>query len=103
MDGRARSRRRAHSGAAPDDPVPAEVSALVVRLELRAAQLLEPRLRLSRLNGRSLSLDRRAPVGATRVPLPGRARGTKPLAPAREVVPRNPALRRVDLSLDRGD
>src|SRR5206468_10305310 len=48
---------------APHDRVPAEVPALVVRLEPRAAPVLEPHRHLSRPDGRPLSVDRRAAVG----------------------------------------
>jgi hypothetical protein len=44
--------------AASDDPVPAEVPPLVVRLEPRVAQVLEPDRRLSRADGRPLPIHR---------------------------------------------
>src|SRR5512132_2326167 len=57
-DDRDRRRRNYHFGAAPADRVPAEVPALVVRLEPRTAQVLEPRRCLPRPDGRSLPVDR---------------------------------------------
>ena len=54
------------SRAAADDPVPEEVPALVVRLEPRAAALLEPSRRLSRAaHGRPIPVDRRAAGACT--------------------------------------
>ena len=59
LENRRRDRRDALPRPAADDPVPAEVPALVVRLEPRAAQVLEPDRRLPRPDGRPLPLHRR--------------------------------------------
>src|SRR6266516_3721570 len=86
-------RRTALRRTAPDDPVPPEVPALVVRLEPRAAEVHEPGRRLPRLDGRHVPLHRRAPVRRPRPPLLGRARGAEPLAAAGEVAAGHPPLR----------
>jgi hypothetical protein len=41
---------------------------------------------------RPLPLNRRAPIGQARLPVPGREAGTEPLAPARQVAACDPAL-----------
>src|SRR4029078_12863355 len=84
-------------GAAADDPVPTEVPALVVRLEPRAAPLREPDRCVSPTAGRTISVHGPAPVCAARVPVSRRPARPHPLAAAREVVPRDPALHRADL------
>ena len=73
LEVRRRDGRAAVPGAAADDPVPAEVPALVVRLEPRAAPVLEPDRRLSRPDGRPLPLHRRA-AGRSRSTSPTRTR-----------------------------
>ena len=50
--------------------------------------------RLPGADGRSLPVDRRAAGGAPRLPLPGRAQRTQPLAAARQVAPGDPPLHR---------
>ena len=102
LEDRRRDRRAAVPGAAADDRVPAEVPALVVRLEPRAAPVLEPDRRLPRPDGRPLPIHRRAAGGRARPPLPGREAGAQPLAAARQVAARDPPLHRARLPLDRG-
>ena len=84
-----------------DDPVPAQVPALVVRLEPRADALREPRLRLRPADGRPLPVHRRPPVRPPRLPLSGCRARAEPLAAAGEVAPGDPALHRPVLPLDR--
>ena len=75
--GRGGRSRAALLAAAADDRVPPEVPALVVRLEPRAAAVREPRRRLPRADGRPLSVDRRAAVGAASTsPIPTRRTGS---------------------------
>src|SRR5439155_25183928 len=81
--------------------LPAEVPPLVVRLESRTAQVLEPDRGLSRPYGRPLPIHRRAADRRTRLPLPGREGGTESLAAAREVAARYPPLHPARLPLDR--
>src|SRR5205085_4932405 len=78
-----------------------EVPTLVVRLEPRAAAVLDQDRRLLGADGRPLPIDGRAPGGRARLPLPRRAAGTKPLAAARQVAARDPALHPARLPLDR--
>ena len=73
--GRGHRNRAAVRAARPDDHLPREVPALVVRLEPRADALQQPRRRLLRADGRPLSVDRRPPgraprLRATRTPGP---------------------------------
>src|SRR6266849_1186578 len=76
-----------------DDPLPAEVPALVVRLEPGTVALHEPGDGIRRAHGRPLSIHGRGAVGAPGFPLPGRAAGIEQMAAAGQVVPRNPSLR----------
>ncbi len=92
-------RRRRRHGRRPcraHAALPAEVPALVVRLEPRAVALLQPRRGLRAAHGRHLSVDRRASVRAPRVP-GGRRPGAQPMAAAGEVAARDPALHRAVL------
>src|SRR5256885_1073046 len=79
---------------APHDPVPTEVPALVVRLEPRAAALLQSSPGLHPPHGRPLSGNRRATGCPPRLRLPGCGPGPEPVAPPGEVVPGDPALHR---------
>src|ERR1043166_9509231 len=69
-----------------DDRLPPEVPPLVVRLEPRDQPIHKPDRRLPLPHGRHLSVDRRAAVGAARLPLPGRQARSEPLAATREMV-----------------
>src|SRR6266851_4177175 len=89
--------RPAGPRAAADDPLPAQVPQVVVRLEPGAAAVQQPGGGLRRADGRHLPVDRRAPVGAPGLSIPGRAgRAEQVLAPG-EVAPRDPALHRPSL------
>src|SRR5262249_18998800 len=57
-------RRPADRRAAADDPVPAQIPQVVVRLEPGAATVQQPSRDLPSADGRHLPVDRRAPVGA---------------------------------------
>ena len=63
-------RRAAGRRPARDDPVPAEVPAVVVRLEPRVPAVYEPRVRLWGASERRLPVHRRAPVRQARAALP---------------------------------
>src|SRR4029079_13985135 len=81
------------------DSLSAEVSALVVRLEPRAAALPEPGRRLPGAAERSVPVDRRATVRAAGAAIPGCEAGLQSLAAARQVAARDPALHRAGLPL----
>src|SRR6185312_3396126 len=87
--------------AVSDDPVPAEVPALVVRLEPRADAVHEPRRRLLRAAERPLPVDGRPPVRPPRLRVPRRGARPQPLAAAGQVAARDPALLRAAVPLDR--
>src|SRR4029079_6945153 len=84
------------------DSLPAEVSALVVRLEPRAAALPEPGRRLPGAAERSVPVDRRAPVRAAGAAIPGCEAGSQSLVAARQVAARDPGLSRAGLPLASG-
>src|SRR5262252_4444550 len=102
LDGPGRGRRAPVLGPAADDPLPAEVPALVVRLEPRAAALFQPRYGLPRADGRPLPVDGRGAVRSPRLPLSRRAARAQPLAAPGQVVPRPSALHRAVLPGHRG-
>ena len=94
-------RGRAVPGHAPDDPLPAALPALVVRLRTRAHPVRRPHRRLRRATHRRVPLDGRGAEGPSRHRLPRRRAGPEPLAATRQVVPRDPALHRAALLVDR--
>src|SRR5262249_1137946 len=77
---------------AADDPVPAEIPALVVRLEPGTSAVQQPNRHLPVTHGRHLSLDRRAAGPSPRLSLPRRGERAQPRHAAGEVAPRNPPL-----------
>ena len=89
--------RRAVRAHAAHDPLPAEVPALVVRLE-RAVPAVQPAGgRVRGAPDRRLPVHRRGAVGAPEGGVPRREEGPLAVAAAREVVPRHPALLRAGL------
>src|SRR5262249_39595343 len=75
-----------------DDLVPAEVPPVVVRLEPGTAAVHQPGRNLPRTDGRPVPLHRRPPVGAPRLPLPGRRPRPEPVAAPGEVAAAHPPL-----------
>ncbi len=104
--GKPRHRRRQHLRSSSvtrsclrssHDRLPPKVPALVVRLKRRVASLREPDWRLPGVDGRPVSVDRRAPIGLALGSLPGCEARAEPLAPPRQVAARDPALHRARL------
>src|SRR6266511_452935 len=96
---RRKDRRRgrpAVPGAPAADPVQAEVPALVVQLEPRAAALQQPGGRLPRPDGRPLPLHRRAAGGPPGDPLSRRG-APEPVASPGQVAAGHPPLHRAAL------
>ena len=69
---------------------------------LELMRFSEPRRRLPRADGRPLPVDGRAPERHARHALSGREERPEPLAAARQVDPRDPALRRAPVPRPRG-
>src|SRR5918996_348297 len=88
--------------APADDPVPAEVPALVVRLEPQPPPILEQSRCVLGVDGRPLSFHRRGAVRPSGLPLSGRPARPQPVASPGEVVPGDPALLCAGGPVDRG-